>query len=186
MKSYQFFKICKRFGKEREKTLMQQSVRKEKLRKATLCFITGCFIKFFNIIINHFFCFTSSFPAQFLLFDIRMTQEVSKGEAGNGKELGMANDNIYFKNNFNRFVMKITHTNFLYWKNVHIWRLIKVNYKKFVVRSNAHIKNTLMKISKLSYMFLFIQKQNPESFAFVFPRTLKLFAHREVCKFLKK
>ena len=114
MKSYQFFKICKRFGKEREKTLMQQSVRKEKLRKAALCFITGCFIKFFNMIINHFFCFTSSFPAQFLLFDIRMTQEVSKGEAGNGKELGMANDNIYFKNNFNRFVMKITHTNFLY------------------------------------------------------------------------
>ena len=33
------------------------------------------------MIINHFFCFTSSFPAQFLLFDIRMTQEVSKGES---------------------------------------------------------------------------------------------------------
>ena len=30
MKSYQFFKICKRFDKEREKTLMQQSMRKEK------------------------------------------------------------------------------------------------------------------------------------------------------------
>ena len=54
MKSYQFFKICKRFDKEREKTLMQQSMRKEKLRKVGLCFITGCFIKSFNMIINHF------------------------------------------------------------------------------------------------------------------------------------
>ena len=41
MKSYQFFKICKRFDKEREKIFMQQSMRKEKLRKAGLCFITG-------------------------------------------------------------------------------------------------------------------------------------------------
>ena len=56
MKSYQFFKICKRFDKEREKkTLVQQSMRKEKPRKVGLCFITGCFIKSFNMIINHFF-----------------------------------------------------------------------------------------------------------------------------------
>ena len=34
-------------------------------------------------------------------------------------------------------------------------------------------------------MFVFIQNQYPESFAFLFPRTLKLFAHK-VCKFLKK
>ena len=46
-KSYQFFKICKRFDKEREKTLMHQSMRKEKLGKVGLCFITGCFIKSF-------------------------------------------------------------------------------------------------------------------------------------------
>ena len=32
-----------------------------------------------------FFCFTSSFAAQFLLFQIRMTQEISKGKLGNGK-----------------------------------------------------------------------------------------------------
>ena len=32
---------------------------------------------------------------------------------------------------------------------------------------------------------VFIQKQHPESFAFLFLRILKLFAH-EVCKFLKK
>ena len=34
-------------------------------------------------------------------------------------------------------------------------------------------------------IFVFIQKQYPESFAFLFPRTAKLFAC-EVCKCLKK
>ena len=34
-------------------------------------------------------------------------------------------------------------------------------------------------------MFVFILKQHPESFAFLFPRILKLFA-REVWTFLKK
>ena len=34
-------------------------------------------------------------------------------------------------------------------------------------------------------MFAFIQKQYPENFAFLIPRTIELFA-REVCKFLKK
>ena len=43
---------------------------------------------------------------QFLLFDIRMTQEISKGDVGNGKWLVMANY-IYFKNNFNLLVMNI-------------------------------------------------------------------------------
>ena len=33
MKSYQFFKIYKHFYKKREKTVIQQSMRKEKLRK---------------------------------------------------------------------------------------------------------------------------------------------------------
>ena len=55
MKFYQFLKIWKDFNKEKEKTLMQQSMRKEKQRKVGLCFITGCFIKSFNMIINHFF-----------------------------------------------------------------------------------------------------------------------------------
>ena len=50
MKSYQFFKISQCFDKEREKTLMQRSIRKEKLRKVGLCFI-----KPFNMIINYFF-----------------------------------------------------------------------------------------------------------------------------------
>ena len=44
MKSHHFFKIRKRFDKERQKKLIQQSTRKEKLRKVGLCFITDCFI----------------------------------------------------------------------------------------------------------------------------------------------
>ena len=39
MKSYQFLKIYKLFDKEKEKTLMQQSMRKEKQRKVRLCLI---------------------------------------------------------------------------------------------------------------------------------------------------
>ena len=50
-----FFKFCKRFDKEREKALMQQSMRKEKLRKVGLCFITGSFIMSLNMITYHFF-----------------------------------------------------------------------------------------------------------------------------------
>ena len=65
-----------------------------------------------------------------MLFDIRIMQEISKGEVGNDKWQGMANYNIYFKNNFNRLVMSIAQINFLYWQNVHIWHLIKVNYKR--------------------------------------------------------
>ena len=60
-------------------------MRKEKLRKVGLCFVTGCFIKFFNMITNQFFCFASLFAAQFLLVDTSMRQEISKGEVGNGK-----------------------------------------------------------------------------------------------------
>ena len=57
---------------------------------------------------DHSFCFASSFAAQCLLFNIRMTQEILKGEVGKGKQLGMANYNIYFKNYFNRLVINIT------------------------------------------------------------------------------
>ena len=86
MKSYQFFRIYKSFDKEREKTLMQRSMRKEKLREVGICFITGCFLKPFKMIINHFFYFASSFAVQFLLFDFRITQEISsKGEIGDSQ-----------------------------------------------------------------------------------------------------
>ena len=51
IKSYQFFKICKRFDKEKEKTLTQQSMRKETLKKFGLCFIAVSFINSFNMMI---------------------------------------------------------------------------------------------------------------------------------------
>ena len=50
-----FSKFANALIRKGEKTLMQQSMRKEKSRKVGLCFITGCFIKSFNKIINHFF-----------------------------------------------------------------------------------------------------------------------------------
>ena len=58
-----------------------------------------------------FIYFASSFAVQFLLSDIRMTQEISKRETGNGKFLGITNYNIYFKTNFNLLVMKVTQIN---------------------------------------------------------------------------
>ena len=96
---------------EREKTLIQQPMRKEKLKKVGLCFITGCSIKPFKIIINFFFFhFSSSFAAQLWFFDIR---DIKRGNwkrqvARNGKL------NICFKNNFNLLVMSVSQLNFLY------------------------------------------------------------------------
>ena len=52
MKSYQFFKIYRRFNKKREKTLIQQSARKEKMEKVGICFITCYFIRPFKMAIN--------------------------------------------------------------------------------------------------------------------------------------
>ena len=37
------------------------------------------------MMINYFFCFTGSFAAQFFFFNIRMAQEISKGEVGSDK-----------------------------------------------------------------------------------------------------
>ena len=34
--------------------------------------------------------------------------------------VGMANQNIYLKDNFNLLLMKVTQINFLHWQNVHI------------------------------------------------------------------
>ena len=60
-------------------------MRKEKLKKVGLCFVTGYFMlspfesySFFSISQAHF-------AVQFPLFAIRMTQKISKGEAGHGK-----------------------------------------------------------------------------------------------------
>ena len=84
-------------------------MRKEKLRKVRLCFMTGCFMKPFKMIINHFFYFSNSFAAQFSLFDIRVIK------MGNWEQ-EIARDgklNIFFKNNFNLLVMNVTQLNFL-------------------------------------------------------------------------
>ena len=77
MKSYQLFRFYKRFCKEREKTLIQQSTRIEKLGNIGLCFITGCFIKPFKMVITFssvglfvhkiFICFASLFSADSLI-----------------------------------------------------------------------------------------------------------------------
>ena len=99
MKSYQFFKIYKRFHKKRKKTVIQQSMRKEKTEESWIPFyLNGYLMKPLKMAINHFFfnisfCsqdffffyFSSSFTAQFLFFDVRMAQEISKGETGNDK-----------------------------------------------------------------------------------------------------
>ena len=78
-------------------------MRKEKLRKVGLCFITSYFIKPFQMIANHFFYFSDSSTAKFSLFDIR---DIKRGNwkrqiARDGKL------NIYFKNNFNLLVMNV-------------------------------------------------------------------------------
>ena len=101
---------------------MQQSMQKGKLKKVALCFITGSFIEPFKLTLTFFssvglfftrFFFTSQIrSAQSSLFDIKITQEISKGDTGNGKELGMANYRICFKKYFNRLVMNATQINF--------------------------------------------------------------------------
>ena len=43
---------------------MQHSMGKGKLRKFGLCFLTGCFIKSFNMIINHIFVLQTNLQPQ--------------------------------------------------------------------------------------------------------------------------
>ena len=127
MKSYQFFKIWKCFDKERDKTLMQHSLRKEKLKKVGLCFITGCFIKSFNMIINHFLFPKLSRSPIFAFWYQDDARNIKRGSrerqiAGNSKL------QYLFKKQFQSFSNE-HNTNFLYWRHVHVWCLIKVNYK---------------------------------------------------------
>ena len=97
MKSYQFLKIYKCVCKNSEKTVIQRVNEKRKTEKScTLFYLTGYFMKPLKMTINHFFFnrsfssqdffyFASSFTAQFLVFDVKMTQEISKGEIGNNE-----------------------------------------------------------------------------------------------------
>ena len=94
MKSYQFFKIWKPFDKEREKTHVVVN-EKRKTAKSWTLFYNRLFYK-----------------------ALQDDAKISKGEVGNGKQLGMANYNIYFKDNFNRLIMNITQMNLLYQQNV--------------------------------------------------------------------
>ena len=83
---FNFPKFTNALMRKEKKTLIQQSMRKEKLTKVVLCSITDCFTKPFKRIINlllFFSHFSCSYAAQFLLFEIRMRQETSKGEIGN-------------------------------------------------------------------------------------------------------
>ena len=130
MKSYQFFKICKSIDTEREETLMQSSMRKERLRKVRLGFISGCFITSFNMIINQFLLFCKLIRSPIFAFwyqdDARNIKRESRKRqiAKNGKS------QYLFQKYFNRLVINITQTNFQYWQSVHIWRLIKVKYNR--------------------------------------------------------
>ena len=86
-------------------------MRKEKLRKVGLCFITVCFIKTFKMIINLlFFYFSISLAAQLWLFETRdIKRENLERQIARNDKL-----NIYFKNKFHILVMNVTQLNFLY------------------------------------------------------------------------
>ena len=72
---------------------MNHTSANENRKTGELCFTTGCYIKPFKIIIifslkgvfvhKIFICFASLVAAQFLLFEIRMTQEGKLGTAKN-------------------------------------------------------------------------------------------------------
>ena len=101
---------------KKKKTLMQHSMRKEKLRKVGLCFITSCFIKPFKMINLFWLLFLKLIRSAVFAF---WYQEYRKGKL-----------NIYFKNNFNLLVMNVIQLNFLYWQKVQIWHLLKGNHKR--------------------------------------------------------
>ena len=71
--------------KKTEETLIHQSMRKEKLRIARLCFIVGCFIKSFKMIINLFFLFPKLICNAVFAFCYQNDAEALKGEIGNDK-----------------------------------------------------------------------------------------------------
>ena len=109
IRSDQFFKIYDRVDKELEKTLIMQSMRIEKLRKVRLCFLTGSFIKPFQMIINHCFLFFKLIRSGIFSFNIRDIKRRNwKWQIARGGKL-----NIYLKNNFNLLVMNVTELNLL-------------------------------------------------------------------------
>ena len=102
---------------------MQQSIRKEKLRKVGLCFI-----KSFNMIINYFFVLQDHLQPNFWFLISGWRKKYQRGSreqqiTRNGKLQDL------FQKQFQSFSNEYNTNNFFYWQNVDIWRLIKVNYK---------------------------------------------------------
>ena len=77
-----FLKFTNVSIRKEKKTLTQQSIRKKKMRKVGPCLVTGCFIKPFKMIINHFFLFLKLISQCSFCF---LISGISKGEAGNNK-----------------------------------------------------------------------------------------------------
>ena len=65
-----------------QSNLMQLSMRKEKLREARLCFIGGCFIKSFNMIINHIFVLQAHSQPNFCFLISGWRKQYQKGKKG--------------------------------------------------------------------------------------------------------
>ena len=74
MKSYQFFKICKCFDKERKNTFAAVNEKRKTEKKLDLVSQQVVLLCYMIII----FCFESSFAAQFLLFDIWVTRDIKR------------------------------------------------------------------------------------------------------------
>ena len=129
-KSYQFSRFYKIFYKKREETLIQQSMRIEKLGKVGLSFITGCFINPFKMIIifssiallgHKIFVFIRKLVrSAFFAFWYQDDAKKSDMKIENGELLGIANYNICFKNNLSLLIMNVTQINFLDWQNAYI------------------------------------------------------------------
>ena len=129
-KSYQFSRFYKIFYKKREETLIQQSMRIEKLGKVGLSFITGCFINPFKMIIifssialfgHKIFVFIRKLVrGAFFAFWYQDDAKKSDMKIENVELLGIANYNICFKNNLSLLIMNVTQINFLDWQNAYI------------------------------------------------------------------
>ena len=127
MKAYQWNLInFSKFANTLMRKLKKHSMRKEKLRKVGLFFVTG----FFNGMINLFFLFCKLIRS--LIFAFWCQDDARTVKRGSTER---QNYNIYLKNNFNHLVINKTQTKFLYWQNVHIWRLIKVYKRVYDKRS---------------------------------------------------
>ena len=99
--------------KKTEETLIEQSLRKEKLRIARLCFIVGCFIKSFKMIINNFFFL---FPRLIcnVVFAFCYQNDARSIISGNWERQIATDSKLEYL--FNRLVMNVTQINIFYWQ----------------------------------------------------------------------